>query len=251
MNAPDFFGVDAPRQMANPSQPPFMTPLFRVLEALLFASDKPMSPAECVKHLKGAADAAPENTEAVGLAKCRPDEVASALVGLASAYEEEQRGFRLIESGAGWKVVTAPDAAPWVRQLFPENRPSRLSPSALETLAIVAYRQPIMRADLEAVRGVNVDGVMQTLLERGVIRIAGRADVPGRPLLYGTTEFFLEHFALRSLEELPNCAELRRVELPDAVRPEDQPVLPLDQVPGSNATEAVSPFETAPAEEAL
>ena len=228
-----------------------MTPLSRVLEALLFASDKPMSPAECVKHLKGAMEAAPENADAVALAKCRPDEVASALGELASAYEAEQRGFRLIESGAGWKVVTAPDAAPWVRQLFPENRPSRLSPSALETLAIVAYRQPITRADLEAVRGVNVDGVMQTLLERGVIRIAGRADVPGRPLLYGTTEFFLEHFALRSLDELPNCAELRRVELPVAARPEDQPVLPLDQAPGSHGTEAVSPSEAVLVEEAI
>ena len=212
-----------------------MSPLARVLEALLFASDKPLSAAECVKHLKGAVEVAPDDTEVVALAKTKQDEVASVLRELGAQYDEEQRGFRVVESGAGWKVVTSPDAAPWVRQLFPENRPARLSPSALETLAIVAYRQPITRADIEAVRGVNVDGVMQTLLERGVIRITGRAEVPGRPLLYGTTEFFLEHFGLRSLDELPNCAELRRVELPVAVKDEEQPSLPLEgEVPGSN-----------------
>jgi len=215
-----------------------MSPLARVIEALLFASDKPLSAAECVKHLKGAVEAAPEDVEVAALAKTKQDEINNAMRELAAEYEEQQRGFRLIESGSGWKVVTTPDAAPWVRQLFPENRPARLSPSALETLAIVAYRQPITRADIEAVRGVNVDGVMQTLLERGVIRIAGRADVPGRPLLYGTTEFFLEHFGLRSLDELPNCAELRRVELPVATKDEEQPVLPLDETaPGSNGTE--------------
>jgi segregation and condensation protein B len=227
-----------------------MSPLSRVLEALLFASDKPLSAAECVKHLKGAVEGAPEDAGVAALAKSKADEVASALRALGAAYEEEERGFRVVESGGGWKVVTAPDAAPWVRQLFPENRPVRLSPSALETLAIVAYRQPITRADIEAVRGVNVDGVTQTLLERGVIRIAGRADVPGRPLLYGTTEFFLEHFGLRSLDDLPNCAELRRVELPVAVQDESQPDLPLAEAAGANGTEDTPAAEPEPAGEA-
>jgi segregation and condensation protein B len=228
-----------------------MSPLHRVLEALLFASDKPISAAECVKHLKGAVEAAPEDAEVAALAKTKQDEVAAVMRELGAEYEEQQRGFRLVESGSGWKVVTTPDAVPWVRQLFPENRPARLSPSALETLAIVAYRQPITRADIEAVRGVNVDGVMQTLLERGVIRIAGRADVPGRPLLYGTTEFFLEHFGLRSLDELPNCAELRRVELPVAEKGDEQATLPLDETPGTNGTEETPAGEPAPAGEVL
>jgi len=226
-----------------------MSPLTRVLEALLFASDKPISAAECVKHLKGAVEAAPEDAEVAALAKTKQDEVAKVMRELEAGYEEQQRGFRVVESGAGWKVVTSPDAAPWVRQLFPENRPARLSPSALETLAIVAYRQPITRADIEAVRGVNVDGVMQTLLERGVIRITGRAEVPGRPLLYGTTEFFLEHFGLRSLDELPNCAELRRVELPVAVNDEEQPTLPLGEAQGTNGTDDPVAAETPAAEE--
>lgn len=228
-----------------------MNSLTRILEALLFASDKPISAAECVKYLKGAVEAAPEDPEVAALAKTKQDAVAEAMQQLKEEYEEQQRGFRLVESAAGWKVVTTPEAAPWVRQLFPENRPVRLSPSALETLAIVAYRQPITRADIEAVRGVNVDGVMQTLLERGVIRITGRAEVPGRPLLYGTTEFFLEHFALRSLDELPNCAELRRVELPVAAPPDDQPVLPLEAAePGPNGAEQTVEVPAAGGEEA-
>ena len=227
-----------------------MSPLHRVLEALLFASDKPISAAECVKYLKGAVESAPEDAEVAALAKTKQDEVAAAMRELGAEYEEQQRGFRLVESGSGWKAVTTPDAVPWVRQLFPENRPARLSPSALETLAIVAYRQPITRADIEAVRGVNVDGVMQTLLERGVIRISGRADVPGRPLLYGTTEFFLEHFGLRSLDELPNCAELRRVELPVAASDASQPDLPLNEAARTNGTEETPAAEPEPAGEA-
>jgi len=209
-----------------------MEPLKRVIEALLFSSESPLSPVECVKYLRGAVEGVPEDGDGMvrGLAKTKPDEIAACMRELHEEYAAQQRGFCLVESAAGWKVVTAPEAAPWVRQLFPENRPARLSPSALETLAIIAYRQPVTRADIEAVRGVNVDGVMQTLLERSVVRITGRAEVPGRPLLYGTTEFFLEHFGLRSLEELPNCAELRRIELPVAeVGGDVQSVLPFDQ----------------------
>jgi segregation and condensation protein B len=91
-----------------------------------------------------------------------------------------------------------------------------MSPPALETLAIVAYRQPVTRADIEAVRGVAVDGVLQNLMERGLVKISGRAELPGRPLLYETTGFFLEHFGLRNLEELPNAQELRSRHLPTA-----------------------------------
>ena len=108
----------------------------------------------------------------------------------------------------------------------------------------MSYRQPITRADIEAVRGVNVDGVMQTLLERGVIRIAGRADVPGRPLLYGTTEFFLEYFGLRSLDDLPNCAEL-----PVAAHDESQPDLPLNEAAGTDGAEEAAAAEPEPAGE--
>jgi segregation and condensation protein B len=146
------------------------------------------------------------------------------------------------ESAAGWQLVTRADFSPWLRQLFPENRQARLSAPAMETLAIIAYRQPITRADLEAVRGVAVDGVMQTLLDRGLIRIGGRAEIPGRPLLYETTQNFMEHFGLKNLDDLPNADELRRIPLPKADVPAaaqkkssgpdpSQPELPLDQAP--------------------
>src|SRR4029079_19410890 len=114
----------------------------------------------------------------------------------------------------GWQLVSDPTYAPWVRQLFPAAKPIRLTPPSLETLAIIAYRQPITRADVEAVRGVAVDGVLQILMERGLVKIAGRAEVPGRPLLYSTTEYFLEHFGLKTTDELPNASELKRVVLP-------------------------------------
>ena len=118
------------------------------------------------------------------------------------------------ETAAGWQLVTKPQFAPWLRQLFPEYRSARLSAPAMETLAIIAYRQPITRADIEAIRGVAVDGVLQTLLDRGLVRIGGRAEIPGRPLLYETTQNFMDHFGLRNLDELPNVAELRKVYLP-------------------------------------
>jgi segregation and condensation protein B len=128
-----------------------------------------------------------------------------------------------------------------VRQLYPEAKPTRLSGPQLETLAIVAYRQPVTRADIEAVRGVAVDGVMQILLDRGLVKIAGRAEVPGRPLLYSTTEYFLEHFGLKTTDELPNSSELKRVALPTAPQAEETPA--ADAQPGAPA-EPVSASET-------
>ena len=157
-----------------------------------------------------------EDTETKAFAKIMEEEIATILEQLKTDYAEAARGFLLVEQVNGWHVVTAPEYAKWVRQLYPESKPARLSGPALETLAIVAYRQPITKADIEAVRGVAVDGMMQTLLEKGLISIAGRAEVPGRPLLYATTENFLEHFGLRSVDELPNATEFRRMNLPTA-----------------------------------
>ena len=118
---------------------------------------------------------------------------------------------------------------------FPAPKPARLSAPGLETLAIIAYRQPITRADVEAVRGVNIDGVLQTLMERGLVKIAGRAEIPGRPLLYETTQFFLDHFGLRNLDELPNAEELRRRYLPVA-----QSVVPANRDDAGEAGSSAS-----------
>ena len=138
-------------------------------------------------------------------------------------YSETGRSFEVRESAAGWQLVTRADFSPWLRQLFPENRQARLSAPAMETLAIIAYRQPITRADMEAVRGVAVDGVMQTLLDRNLVRIAGRSEIAGRPLLYETTQYFMDHFGLKNLDDLPNASELRRIALPKANPPEEAP----------------------------
>ena len=188
--------------------------LARVIEALLFSAQKPLSAEQIVDVLgrAGAEDELVPNE----FARVRKAEVAAALEELKTEYIEQQRAFQLVEKAEGWQLVSDPVYAKWVRQLFPAPKPTRLSAPALETLAIVAYRQPITRADVEAVRGVTIDGVLQTLLERGLVKIAGRAEIPGRPLLYETTEFFLDHFGLRTLDELPNVEELRKRYLPVA-----------------------------------
>ena len=186
--------------------------LSRVIEALLFSAQKPLSIREITTAIKSAeGDDSPNE-----FARVREAEVAAAIEQLKTEYVEQGRAFQLIEKAEGWQLATDPKYAPWVRQLFPAPKPARLSAPALETLAIIAYRQPITRADVEAVRGVNIDGVLQTLMERGLVKIAGRAEIPGRPLLYETTQFFLDHFGLRNLDELPNVEELRKQNLPVA-----------------------------------
>lgn len=187
--------------------------LEQVLQALVFASPKPISSGELVEALKAAGEFC-DSTEAQAFCGTRLSEVESMMGRIREELERESAPFRLVESASGWAFVTHPDYAPWVRQLYPEAKPARLSGPALETLAIIAYRQPVTRADIEVVRGVAVDGVMQVLLDRGLVKIAGRAELPGRPLLYSTTGYFLEHFGLKSTGELPNADELRRVDLP-------------------------------------
>jgi segregation and condensation protein B len=190
-------------------------PLSHVIEAILFASQKAVTPKELVTHLKGAATAEPESV-AAAFAKIKEADIREALVELQAEVAASGRAYQVRETATGWLLSSAPGYAPWLRALYPEAKPTRLSPSALETLAIIAYRQPIARADMEAVRGVSVDGVMQTLLDRGLVKIAGRAEVAGRPLLYATTQYFLDHFGLRHLDELPNASELRHIPLPKA-----------------------------------
>lgn len=187
-----------------------------VLEALLFASPRPLPAKEIVALLKSAAEHDPENGDCAALAGLKEEEVQAALAHLQAKLKEDGRAMRAEETAGGWQLASAPEFGSWVRELFPGERPARLSPAALETLAIVAYRQPIARSEIEAVRGVAVDSIVQTLQERSLIKIVGRAELPGRPLLYGTTQFFLDHFGIREIGELPNAEELRRVTLKPA-----------------------------------
>ena len=195
--------------------------LNQVIEALLFAAQKPLTTRELVSAIKGAGGE--DELMPNEFAKTTEAQVAAALEQLKIDYGQQGRAFQLAEKADGWQLVSDPVYAPWVRQLFPAVKPARLTAPSLETLAIIAYRQPITRADIEAVRGVAVDGVLQNLMERGLVKIGGRAEVPGRPLLYETTQFFLEHFGLRDLDELPNAEELRTRYLPTAPRKEEPP----------------------------
>ena len=206
--------------------------LEKIIEALLFSAQKPLSITEIAAAIKGAG--AEDEFSPNEFARASESQVAAALEQLKIEYIEQQRAFQLVEKAEGWQLASDPLYARWVRQLFPAPKPARLTAPGLETLAIIAYRQPIMRADVEAVRGVTIEGVLQTLMERGLVKIAGRAEIPGRPLLYETTQFFLDHFGLRNLDELPNVEELRTRYLPISPRPPAaQPVAPDRAAPTS------------------
>src|SRR5438046_196981 len=190
-----------------------------ILEAVLFSAQKPLSPAELGNVLADAAEQAEEET-ARAFKKVKLEELNAALEQLAREHNDAKRSYRLVCVAGSWQFVSQPEYAPWLKALVGhKNRPPRLSQPALETLAIIAYRQPLTRAGIEQIRGVAVDGVMATLLERGLVEQTGRAEVPGRPITYGTTPLFLEYFGLASLEDLPVADELRRipVQKPDAL----------------------------------
>jgi segregation and condensation protein B len=162
-----------------------------VLESLLLAAGAPVPIARLVDALDGPGRA----------------EVRRALELLRAHHERSGSGIRVVEVGGGWQLRTPAEHAPWVRRLLRE-RPPRLSRPMLETLAIVAYRQPCTRLEIEAIRGVDCDAVLTTLTERRLVRVVGRKEAPGRPLLYGTTREFLEVFGLPDLSALPTLREL-------------------------------------------
>lgn len=202
--------------------------LISIVEALLFATQEPLGVPQMCAAVK---DTAKDIVETVAegavvpewvppLAETTEEQVRATLDDLIARYEAEKHAFTIVERANGWRICARGEYAEWCRALYPGKKVQRLSQPALETLAIVAYRQPITKAGVEAVRGVSVDAMMQQLTDRGLIKIEGRADLPGRPLLYGTTEAFLDHFGVRSLDDMPNASELRRVKLPTA---EDAP----------------------------
>lgn len=182
-----------------------------ILESILFASQKPLSLRELRDLLNLAAEKA-EGPVVAEYKKMKDEPLLEALSSLENFYNEVPRSFRLACIAGSWQFVSHSEYAPWLKALLGEkNRPSRLSQPSLETLTIIAYRQPMTRAEIEQIRGVAVDGVVATLLERGLIENAGRAEVVGRPMTYKTTPVFLEYFGLRSLEDLPAADELRRI----------------------------------------
>ncbi len=197
-----------------------------ILESLLFSAQKPLSGKELRDVLAAAAEAEDADATAKSLGKVKDAELTLALEELTREHGTAARSYRLACVAGSWQFVTQPDYAPWLRALVGiKARPPRLSQPALETLAIIAYRQPITRAEVEQIRGVNVDATMQTLMERGLVEAVGRAEVVGRPPTYGTTALFLEYFGLSSLEGLPAADELRRI-------PVEKPPGPVTAEPG-------------------
>lgn len=164
----------------------------RRVEALLFSSDEPLS----IERLK-ACSGVPARY------------VREAISALAMEYDEQERAFQLEEVAGGFQLYTRKEYSDVVAKLYKGKRTSRLSRPALETLAIIAFRQPVTKAVIESVRGVNVDGVVSTLLERDLIQVVGKAKGMGGPLLYGITKEFLRYFHLKSMDELPQVDELR------------------------------------------
>jgi len=187
--------------------------LKNIVETILFAAEKPLTLPQLREIFSQAGEGEFSTEQSRGHQKVREKDLEQAIRDLNKRYDESSSGLQIREIADAYQLVTRSDFVPWLRRLFEVHRPQRLSQPAMETLAIIAYRQPITRADIEAIRGVAVDGVVQTLLERNLIRISGRAEVAGRPLLYGTTHEFLEHFGLKNIDDLPAVEELRKVNI--------------------------------------
>jgi segregation and condensation protein B len=186
----------------------------RIVESLLFATDRPLTPKAIVHSLHQAVKFSP-TPETLAHEKATIEDVEAAITQLGEIFTAGGSSLMVQGIAGGYLLKTRPEFAVWTNKLFEQPKAPRLSQPALETLAVIAYRQPIGRAEIESVRGVAVDGVVATLLERKVIRVAGRSEQPGRPLLYETTPLFLELFGLKSLDELPNADELRRLQPPE------------------------------------
>jgi segregation and condensation protein B len=169
------------------------------------------------------------------------DDIRAALAGLVGSHEGRGGGVQLVEVAGGWQFRTRPDYQQYVVRHV-KTKASRFSQSSLETLAIVAYRQPLTRAEVEHLRGVDCGGVLKSLLEKRLIKILGKKDIPGRPLIYGTSREFLEVFGLKDLKSLPTLKEIQALE--DVPQYERQEELPLGQEEGTKEENTPSLFET-------
>jgi segregation and condensation protein B len=166
-----------------------------VLEALLFASGEPLTVERCTAIL----------------GHVTKGQVQAALRELQQDYQQDGRALQVVQVAGGFRLATKEQFASWIRRLDKAKAPAKLSRSAVESLAIIAYRQPIVRGEIEKIRGVETSGVLRTLLERKLVRMVGRKDEPGRPIMYGTTKYFLEHFGLKSLADLPPLREFKEL----------------------------------------
>lgn len=185
------------------------------IEALIFASEKPVT-IEQIKKALGGLDAAGVN---------------KVIEELKNEYDSLNRGIRIIEVAGGFQMITRPIFAHFLKKLFKNRNSERLSKPALESLAIIAYKQPLTKAEIESLRNVNVDGVMKSLIDKNLIRICGRKKLPGRPFVFGTTREFLEHFGLKSLQELPKMEEFTVMAQEKEIQNSIEPAVDGDTTP--------------------
>ena len=186
--------------------------LIAIIETLIFASEKPLK----VKYIE-------QVMSVIDLGELT---IPGLIETLKAGYASEESGIELVEVAEGWQFRTKPQFAEWIKRLN-TVRPSKLSAPAMETLAIVAYRQPITRAEIDYVRGVDSGGVIKTLLDKRLIKIIGKKELPGRPLVYGTTQEFLEVFSLKDISALPNLQDIKQMSSAEEELERNQTELPL------------------------
>ncbi len=194
-----------PTPIPKPKEPkiPLPSSLQEIVGSLLFASQTPLTVTDLRQCIRGVEPAEGDDADVMKVYQsCTTREVEQAIHGLEKELERSGCGFRLVCAGGAYRLQTTPTCGRYVRSLLKLDRPNRLSRASLETLAIVAYRQPITKAEVEQIRGVAVDTIMKTLVDLQLVRLVGRSELPGHPFLYGTTPLFLEHFGLASLSEL-------------------------------------------------
>ncbi len=190
--------------------------LKQIIGAMLFVRKEPLTVAEIRRVLSATAERRGGVT--ADFAKANEKLVREAVGELERDLTDRKMGFHVIEVAGGWRLENDANCGPWLRVMLQKGRGARLSLPALETLAIIAYRQPCVRSEIEAVRGVAVDAILKNLLEMQLVRVVGRSELPGRPWMFGTTQKFMEHFGLKSLDDLPGTDELRRLEAEQSAR---------------------------------
>ena len=225
--------------------------LKQIVGALLFVSKQPLSAADIHRVLQQVAEVWGGNTK--DFAGATEADIRAVIDQLRADLSEKHLGVHVSEVANGFRFENDSSCGPWLRQLLERGRPTRLSRPALETLAIIAYRQPVMRSEIEAVRGVQVDQIVRNLLEMQLIKIVGRSELPGRPWQFGTTQKFLEHFGLKNLMDLPGIEELRRMEDEQLRRTAEEPAAegepPAVEPAGSAGEESGEAFSPRAVEE--
>jgi segregation and condensation protein B len=202
------------------SEPIPIPEIREILCALLFATREPLTPRQIVNVFKRTAETY-EGVEA-SFIEITVKDVKEALEELKTHLAENRLGLEIVEIAGGFRLRNVPTVGPWLRELMEKGKTAKLSKPALETLSIIAYRQPIQRSEIESIRGVAADSIVRSLLEMGLVKVVGRSELPGKPWLYGTTQAFLEHFGLNSLDDLPGMQEMRRNLAQQEMELEDQ-----------------------------